>query len=80
MFGLPRTIFNEEHDMFRQSLKDFIAKEVTPYNAEWEKNKMVSRESWQKLGDNGFLCIQAPEEYGGVNITNAFLLAGNILK
>ena len=68
MFGLPRTIFNEEHDMFRQSLKDYIAKEITPNNAEWEKNKMVSRESWQKLGENGFLCIQAPEELGGMNI------------
>ncbi|WP_035073916.1 acyl-CoA dehydrogenase family protein [Anditalea andensis] len=68
MFGLPRTIFHEEHEMFRQSLKDYIAKEITPYNAEWEKNKMVSRESWQKLGENGFLCLQAPEEYGGLNI------------
>jgi len=68
MFGLPRTIFNEEHEMFRQSLKDYIAKEITPFNAEWEKNKMVSRESWQKLGENGFLCLQAPEEFGGMNI------------
>ena len=68
MFGLPRTIFQEEHEMFRQSLKDFIAKEIIPFNAEWEKNKMVSRESWLKLGGNGFLCLQAPEEYGGVNI------------
>ncbi|KEO73870.1 acyl-CoA dehydrogenase [Anditalea andensis] len=65
---MPRTIFHEEHEMFRQSLKDYIAKEITPYNAEWEKNKMVSRESWQKLGENGFLCLQAPEEYGGLNI------------
>jgi acyl-CoA dehydrogenase len=54
--------------MFRQSIKDFIAREIVPNNAEWEKNKMVSRESWKKLGDNGFLCIQAPEQYGGLNI------------
>ncbi|MGY6742378.1 MAG: acyl-CoA dehydrogenase family protein [Cecembia sp.] len=68
MYSVIRTIFNEEHEMFRQSIKDFIAKEISPYNAEWEKNKMVSRESWKKLGDNGFLCIQAPEQYGGLNI------------
>ncbi|WP_291787107.1 acyl-CoA dehydrogenase family protein [Cecembia sp.] len=68
MYSVIRTIFNEEHEMFRQSIKDFIAKEITPYNAEWEKNKMVSRESWKKLGDNGFLCIQAPEQFGGLNI------------
>lgn len=68
MFGLPRTIFTEEHELFRQSVRDFIAKEVTPYNKEWEKNKMVSRESWKKFGENGFLGIQAPADLGGLDI------------
>lgn len=68
MFGLPRTLFTEEHDLFRESVKAFIAKEISPHNANWEKNKMVSRESWKKLGDNGFLGLQAPEEYGGMNL------------
>lgn len=68
MYSLPRTIFNEEHEMFRQAVRDYIAKEITPYNAQWEKDKMVSRESWKKLGENGFLCIQAPEEFGGLGI------------
>ena len=70
MYAVGRTIFNEEHEMFRQSIKDFIGKEITPFNASWEKNKMVSRESWKKLGDNGFLCLQAPEEYGGNGIND----------
>lgn len=68
MFGLPRTLFTEEHELFRQSVREFIAKEVTPHNMEWEKNKMVSRESWKKFGENGFLGIQAPESLGGMNI------------
>jgi len=68
MFGLPRTLFTEEHDLFRVSVRDFIAKEITPYNSQWEKDKMVSRESWLKLGENGFLGIQAPEHLGGMNI------------
>ena len=68
MFGLPRTLFTEEHELFRQSVKEFIAKEVTPHNKEWEKQKMVSRESWKKFGENGFLGIQAPEALGGMNI------------
>lgn len=70
MYSVVRTIFNEEHEMFRQSIRDFIAQEIIPYNAEWEKNKMVSRESWKKLGENGFLCLQAPEEFGGMNISD----------
>lgn len=68
MFGLPRTQYTEEHELFRESVKAFVAKEISPHNAEWENNKMVSRESWQKLGENGFLGIQAPEEYGGMDI------------
>lgn len=61
-------MFNDEHTMFRQSVGDFIAQEIVPHNAEWEKNHMVSRESWEKLGANGFLCMQVPEEYGGLGI------------
>lgn len=68
MFGLPRTLFTPEQDLYRQSVKDFIAKEISPFNDEWEQNKMVSRESWLKLGANGFLGIQAPEHLGGMNI------------
>ena len=68
MFGLPRTLFDEEHHLFRASVRSFIAKEITPYNSTWEKNKMVSRESWQKLGGCGFLGIQAPEYLGGLYI------------
>ncbi len=68
MFGLPRTLFNEDHELFRESVRAFVAKEITPHNSEWEKNKMVSRESWKKLGENGFLGIHAPEEFGGMGI------------
>ncbi|GMQ27538.1 acyl-CoA dehydrogenase family protein [Algoriphagus confluentis] len=68
MFGLHRSLFTEEHDLFRQSVRDFIAREIVPNNAQWEKDKMVSRESWLKFGENGFLGMQAPEELGGMNI------------
>lgn len=68
MFGLHRSLFTEEHDLFRQSVRDFIAKEIIPNNAAWETQKMVSRESWLKLGKNEFLGMQAPEELGGLAI------------
>ncbi len=68
MFGLHRSLFQEEHALFRQSVRDFIAREIIPFNAEWEIQKQVSRESWLKLGENGFLAIQAPEHLGGLNI------------
>ena len=65
---IPRTLYSEEHNLFRQSLEEFVAKEIVPNNEQWEKDHMVSRESWQKLGEAGFLCMQVDEKYGGAGI------------
>lgn len=65
---IERNIYNEEHQLFAQSVRDFVAKEIVPFNAQWEKNHMVSRESWLKFGEAGFLCMQVDEEYGGLGI------------
>lgn len=65
---IPRSLFTEEHELFRKSVADFIKKEIVPNNAQWEQNHMVSRESWRALGEAGFLCMQVEEEYGGLGI------------
>ena len=65
---LPRNIFTEEHNMFASSFRDFVKKEIEPYHAKWEKDQMVSRESWAKLGEAGYLCPQVEEQYGGLGI------------
>jgi len=57
----------EERD-FRVALKKFIAKEMTPYREEWEKNRAVPREVWKKMGKQGFICAWLPEEYGGSGV------------
>jgi acyl-CoA dehydrogenase len=67
---LPRNIYNEEQLMFKKSVEDFVAKEIIPFHAQWEKDHMVSRESWQKLGEAGFLCMQVAPEYGGLGIND----------
>ena len=58
--------YTEDHRIFRDSVKKFFAKEVIPYVEEWEETGMVPRSAWKKMGDNGFLCMQVPEEYGGL--------------
>lgn len=60
-----RTIFSEEHEMFRDQVRRFVENEITPFHAEWEKTGRVSREAWLKAGENGLLCAAMPEEYGG---------------
>ena len=63
---MKREIFNDEHAMFLQAVRQFIAQEVTPYHADWETAGQVPRDLWRKAGDAGFLCLAVPEAYGGL--------------
>ncbi|OLO37869.1 acyl-CoA dehydrogenase [Alkalihalophilus pseudofirmus] len=70
-------IFNEEHEMFRKSVKKFIEKEITPNVEQWEKDGEVPRSLYQRMGELGYLGIKFPEEYGGGGldlITEAVLI------
>lgn len=62
------TYFSEEHDSFRQSLKDFLQKEVVPHIEKWEETGTIDRFIWKKFGDMGFFGINYPEAYGGLNL------------
>lgn len=62
---IPRTVFEEEHEMFRSSVRRFLEEEVIPFHAQWEKDGQVDRELWRKAGAQGYLVPQAPEIYGG---------------
>ena len=57
--------FDDSHDMFRASVRAFIADEVTPYVSEWEAAGIVARSLFTKAGENGFLGMEIPTEYGG---------------
>ncbi len=62
---MQRRIFTEDHEAFRKTIRDFIAKEVTPVYHDWEKQGHPPREFYNRLGDLGVLGIEAPEEFGG---------------
>jgi acyl-CoA dehydrogenase len=57
--------YADEHRIFRQTLRKYLEKEVTPHAEEWEEAGIVPREAWKKMGEQGFLCTAVPEEYGG---------------
>jgi alkylation response protein AidB-like acyl-CoA dehydrogenase len=65
---MKRTLFTEEHRLFRDAFKHFLEKEVVPYYDQWEKDGIVSREMWLKAGQQGFLGLAVPEEYGGAGV------------
>jgi acyl-CoA dehydrogenase len=62
---MARRIYSEEHDIFRQSFKKFLEKEVVPHLAEWEAQDEVPRSAWKKMGEQGYLCPWLKEKYGG---------------
>lgn len=62
---MQRTVFNEDHEAFRKTIRDFIAKEVVPVHPDWEKQGHPPRDFYRRLGELGVLGIEAPEEYGG---------------
>src|ERR1700760_447204 len=62
---IPRTIFSAEHELFRDQVRRFIAEEIAPNHAQWEKDGIVPRSLWLKAGAAGLLCTEVPQEYGG---------------
>ncbi len=60
--------FTEEHLLFRQSLKDFLQKEVVPHIEKWEQTGTIERFIWEKFGEMGYFGLATPEEDGGLGL------------
>jgi len=67
---MRRTTFSDDHEAFRLTVRDFIAKEVSPHYDEWYAAGQVPRELYYQLGELGIFGIEVPEEYGGAGITS----------
>jgi len=65
---IKRTVYESEHEMFRDSFRKFLEDEAVPYHSQWEKDGQVDRELWRKAGQMGYLSPTVPEEYGGVGV------------
>jgi alkylation response protein AidB-like acyl-CoA dehydrogenase len=66
--AMRRTVFNSDHEAFRQVLRDFIDAEVLPRYEEWYQAGIVPRDFYYKLAALGLFGIEVPEEYGGAGI------------
>lgn len=60
--------FTEEHEVFRQSLKEFLQREVVPHVEKWEKEGTIERFIWKKVGEMGYFGLNVPEAYGGLDL------------
>lgn len=71
------TYLQEEHEIFRQSLRKFLEKEAIPFYDQWEEERIIPRSFWEKMGENGFLCPWVDEKYGGFNADFAYSVVLN---
>ena len=74
--------YTEEHQIFRESVRRYFEKEVTPNADTWEREGIVPKEAWKKFGAQGFLCPWLPEEYGGsgADFLYSFILAEELAR
>ncbi|WP_374667667.1 acyl-CoA dehydrogenase family protein [Acinetobacter sp.] len=69
---LPRKLFTEEHEAFRDTVRKFYEKEVVPNIAKYEEQQHVDRHLWNKAGELGLLCTTMPEAYGGSGVDRLY--------
>ncbi|MEV6768434.1 acyl-CoA dehydrogenase family protein [Nocardia sp. NPDC051030] len=62
---MERTLFEPEHDLFRESFRKFLEQHVAPHHEQWEHDGIVDRAVWLEAGKQGYLGMAVPEEYGG---------------
>lgn len=67
-----RTLFREEHEIFRRTVRHFMETEVAPFHDAWEVAGVVPRDLWRKAGAQGLLCCTVPEAYGGLGLDYLF--------
>ncbi|HET9074834.1 MAG TPA: acyl-CoA dehydrogenase family protein [Solirubrobacteraceae bacterium] len=63
-------IYEREHEIFRRQFQKFLAKEVTPNIAQWDRDEIIDRSLFNKLGEAGFLAMAVPEEFGGAGTSD----------
>ena len=67
---MKRLIFDEEHEMFRDSVRRFMQSEIEPQVEKWREQGSCDPEAFRKTGEQGLLCMWADEAYGGLGIAD----------
>ncbi|MCU0804151.1 MAG: acyl-CoA dehydrogenase family protein [Burkholderiales bacterium] len=69
---IERDLYSEDHELFRDSFRRFLAEEVRPHYDAWEDQGYVDRDVWRKAGALGFLCPTMPEQFGGAGVDRLY--------
>ena len=66
--------YDADLELFRDNFRRFMQEHIAPHYATWEREGIMPRSVWNLLGENGFLCIDVPEEYGGYGVPTHYSL------
>jgi len=69
---IERSLFSEEREICRATVRRFVEQEIVPFHAKWEENGAVPRELWSKADERGLLCCTVSEEYGALGLDYLF--------
>lgn len=67
---MERNLYDSDHELFRGTVREFVAREVIPHRERWENEGMVDRTAWTAAGDLGLIGVAAPTEYGGGGVAD----------
>ena len=62
---MRRTLFTEDHEAYRATVREFVAREIEPYHEKWEEDRWIDRDVFRRAAEAGIYALQIPEEYGG---------------
>ncbi|WP_288416995.1 acyl-CoA dehydrogenase family protein [Acinetobacter soli] len=66
--------YDAELELFRDNFKRYMKEHIAPHYDQWEREGIMPRSVWSSLGENGFLCVDLPEEYGGYGVPTHYSL------
>ncbi len=66
--------YDADLELFRDNFRRFMKDHIEPHYAQWEREGKIPRSIWSMLGENGFLCVDMPEEYGGYGVSTHYSL------
>ncbi|NHM31968.1 acyl-CoA dehydrogenase family protein [Neobacillus terrae] len=69
---MKHPFLTDDHEIFRKSLRKFLEKEAAPFYEKWEEDRLIPRSFWRKMGEQGFLCPDTDEKYGGSGVDWGF--------
>src|SRR3954447_19157935 len=70
--SLPRTLFDDDHKLFRESAAAFVDREILPRREEIREARRIPKELWRSAGESGFLGVAVPEEHGGSGVDSRY--------